>query len=404
MAKTTERKITGGLIFSLLVFFPFGRLASFEFSLWGFRVSVLAMDLVALATLVFDFYLVKKNTRRLVSASFKKELTALFLLLGFSFLFSWAFLADFRVFYGVLYSLRLFLYGGVFLLTSEFINGKKGKKEFLFNCLLAVLFSAAVFGWFQYLFYPDLRALKFLGWDDHLFRLTGTFLDPGYTAILFVFGFILAWSKYDNDRKKTWFGLALFFVVSLALTFSRAGYLALLAGVLTLGFLKPQSSKSLFWLSLSFILTLFLIPKPAGEGVNLARTYSLESRLENYVETGQIFIRSPLFGVGFNNLCLAKKSFGIKVEPLSHACGGADSSFLMILATLGIIGLMMAGYWFILVWQRIESDKFGLALKAIFISLLIHSQFNNSLFYPWVLIFLALFLPLALKTNAKNQP
>jgi len=125
--------------------------------------------------------------------------------------------------------------------------------------------------------------------------------------------------------------------------------------------------------------------------------------LENYFEAGQIFVRSPLFGIGFNNLCLAKESFGIKVEPLSHACSGIDSSFLMILVTLGIIGLIMAGYWFILIWLRIKPDKFGFALKAILISLLVHSQFNNSLFYPWVLIFLALFLPLALKTNAKSQ-
>jgi len=117
----------------------------------------------------------------------------------------------------------------------------------------------------------------------------------------------------------------------------------------------------------------------------------------------KFFVRSPLFGIGFNNLCLAKESLELKFEPLSHACSGIDSSFLMILVTLGIIGLIMAGYWFILIWLRIKPDKFGFALKAILISLLVHSQFNNSSFYPWVLIFLALFLPLALKTNAKSQ-
>ena len=38
------------------------------------------------------------------------------------------------------------------------------------------------FGILQYALVPDLRSLHILGWDDHLNRLAGSFLDPNFTG------------------------------------------------------------------------------------------------------------------------------------------------------------------------------------------------------------------------------
>ncbi len=74
---------------------------------------------------------------------------------------------------------------------------------------------------------------------------------------------------------------------------------------------------------------------------------------------------------------------------------GADSSWLFILATTGVVGLMayLASY-IGLGWMAIKAygrsqeplvRGWSLAFGAVLISLGVASQFNNALFYTWIL-------------------
>ena len=68
------------------------------------------------------------------------------------------------------------------------------------NSLLAVSIASSVFGILQYLIWSDLTALKYLGWDDHLLRMVGTFLDPTYLGLILVLGIIIASEKFSTQR------------------------------------------------------------------------------------------------------------------------------------------------------------------------------------------------------------
>jgi len=255
-----------------------------------------------------------------------------------------------------------------------------------------------ILGWLQYIFMPDLTQLKYFGWDDHLFRLSSTFLDPGFTGIVLVLGvFIL--NKFNFKFKIL---VQLLFIISIAFTYSRASYLALIIGLISMGVVMNKFRQQAIIFLGFLIMVILLLPKPLGEGVNLTRTSSIINRFDNYVLSLKMIDANPLFGVGFNNVCEAKQKF-INVSDQMNSCSGLDNSFLMIIATIGLVGL------FILVLEIIKLAKFKVnrtnwLLVTSFSALFIHSMFVNSLFYSWVMFLLAVIfgLELRIKRNLKN--
>ena len=229
----------------------------------------------------------------------------------------------------------------------------------------------------QYLIWPDLRAIKAWGWDDHYYRLVGTFLDPGFTGIIIVLAILMAFVK----KRYVW---AVALLVGLALTYSRASYLALGAGMGYLFFVGKQR----IW-AVGFMIVLIsmipILPRPGGEGVKLTRTASIAQRVENYSEAWQIIKTSPLLGVGFNNLCVAKEALGMSVGV--NSCGGLDNSLMFVWATMGILGLIIYLGMGFRVWQGS-----GLLVRASMIAVLTHSMFHNTLFYLWVVVWMAVLI------------
>jgi O-antigen ligase len=100
----------------------------------------------------------------------------------------------------------------------------------------------------------------------------------------------------------------------------------------------------------------------------------------------------PLFGIGFNTYRFAQLRYGFITkgeEADSHGVAGTDNSFLFVLATTGLIGLLSyAALWGTIVRQAWGNHVVVASITAIFI----HSLFVNSLFYPhimewiWILI------------------
>lgn len=387
----SKKKITEVLIFLFFLLFPFGQLFSFSLKVLGTTVRVHPIDAVVLFSAVFVLFNLPK-----IPAIYK-DIKNLLYALGFSLLYSLTFFSPGEMATGVFYLLRIVAYSLFFLLVLGYVGRKRDRKKFVFNLMLSVLFFIMVFGFWQYFVYPDFRPFKVWNWDDHLYRFVGTFLDPGFTSILLVFGFLGSTLKFLEKRKTIWFLFSGLFLVAVALTFSRAGYIALFAGAGVL-FLVRRGITKVVPLLIAFALILYLIPRPAGEGVNLARTYSIFARVESYQQALKLTGKSPIFGVGYNNLCIAKDKFlGQPVNFDSHSCSGVESSWLLILATSGFVGFSIFIYLIKRLSQSISQDIYGQTFMASGVALLTHSLFVNSLFYPWVMGFMVILLAISVK-------
>jgi hypothetical protein len=268
------------------------------------------------------------------------------------------------------YLVRLFSYALVAIYVFNFVNDKTAVGRWL----LAISIASAALGWLQYLFIPDTRFLFNIGWDDHLYRMVGTFFDPTYLALILLLGIVV--SLQQKSYKAFWFLL-----ISLAFTYSRATYLAL--GLFLL-------FKKKFLAIAVFTIVVLLLPKMLSEGTDFGRVVSGNNKIENYKETIQIFLHSPAVGVGFNNICMAKENRNLQ----SHSCNGADSSILFLLATTGIIGFIL----FINFILRIAHGQL-LVISAVVVAL--HSTFANSLFYPHIMLWL--FILVGLQTKVGDQ-
>jgi len=216
---------------------------------------------------------------------------------------------------------------------------------------------------FQYIFIPDMRFLKNLGFDDHYFRLIGTLFDPNFTGAIFA-----AVALFFIGNNKISYSLP--FIGLLAPTLSRASYLVFIIGLIYFFIINKKIKLLLLFALLGLLI--FLIPKPFGEGINLLRTFSIYSRIESWQEGIALFQTKPFFGWGYNTL-----------RGLNGSRFQIDNSFIFLLATTGIFGLLS----FINLQKAIVSNIKNVGIKILLYSLLIHSIFNNSFFYIWILSF-----------------
>ena len=150
----------------------------------------------------------------------------------------------------------------------------------------------------------------------------------------------------------------------------------------------------------AFLFLLAIIPRWGSEGVKLLRTASIFERLESYSDATLLTSKSPVFGIGYNNLCIAKGKFlGKFVQYDSHACSGVESGPLLILATSGIVGFLVFLKMVLAIYRNVTSDIYGTAFIGASVAIAVHGIFANSYFYPWVMGFLAILLSLSLKKN-----
>jgi hypothetical protein len=382
-----KRKVIRILLLIYLIIFPFGQFLRYETNILGVDLVVHPIDLVALITVLVSF---------LSGFHFPKvfKYFAGFILTGlFSYLTYFAIQGNIPP-VGLFYLFRLLLYILFFASVWNQVKKDEKLKDYLYNGLIFISLAVSILGFIQYIFFPDLTTLYFLGWDDHLYRLVGSFLDPTFTGIILTFGFILCLVRVIEKKEKKYIPLAIIFLLSVALTFSRASYLAL--GITTIYYLlRKKIFKTLFLVLSSLVLIVWFLPKPAGEGVDLTRTKSISARLINYSQGITIWTKSPLLGVGFNNICFARKIILNVDQEGSHACSGLDSSLLLILATTGYLGMLQVLRITFKAKGFVTDDYFGKAFKMVLLALFIHSFFSNSFFYAWIMGLLAILLALS---------
>jgi O-antigen ligase len=376
-------------IFLFLVIFPFGQVVRLSFNFAGLSVPIQPIDIIVGCGALYA--LIKKFPKPLVL----KSLTGFLAVAVFSFIISIFILKTFDLVYGLFYLVRLAAYIYFILYIWNFIKGKADKR-LLYDSLLGVSVSSAVFGWIQFFTYPDIKPFYIWGWDMHLFRLVGTFLDPTFLGLIIVFGFVL--SIYKCLKGWSWKNvlIALFLLISLAFTYSRASYLAFIAAVLTIVFFERKFKKLLFFI-LGLIVIAFLLPTAKNHSIELFRSLSAVARIEDYQSTLKIFSTSPVFGIGYDNVCIAYQKFIGFQNFASHACSGSDSSLLFILATTGITGFIIFLTLLTKIAKLVKKSVEGQVFVTSSLALLVHSLFSNSLFYPWILGYILILLVLAVK-------
>lgn len=336
----------------------------FRFDLFGF-----SFPLIDISIIIFCFYNLFSHYQ---NKTLKNQNTPLSLFL----IYSWCLLGVTLIYYHIdslkplFYLLRLTCLLSLFLFPPE-INSKN--KNIFYLSIIANI----IFGLIQYFVWPNFTYFDVNHWDPHLYRLVSSFFDPTFTGLIYLFFLI----KIFLDKKIPYRWLLLIITyITLALTYSRSTYLSL---IFAFAFISFRSKKiSILLVSLLLVgSTIFLLPRQPGEGTKLERTSSIAAKIENYQEGFHLFTKSPVFGVGYNNLPFVRQIN----NKSSHANGGFDGSLLTILVTTGIIG----GTLFILGFKKIFS-RASIIVQSCFIALFVHSIFANSLLYPWILLFLAL--------------
>lgn len=375
-------------IFLFLVVFPFGQVIRMNFALAGLTIPLVPLDIVAGLGAAYTVFFQKKEP------GFFKYILYFLLTATFSYLLSISvFKTD--VVYGLFYLFRIFAYAYFFVYVWNFAQKSEFNKNLLINSLIAMSAISAIFGWYQYFTVPDLKPLYYIGWDMHLYRLAGSFFDSTFLALVIVFGLILLMNKYVDTKNHKLIPIIVFLLVSLAFTYTRAAYLAFLAGFLVIGLSKKNLRKVFFWIIGLGIIALIL-PTAKNHSISLTRTFSIEARFTNYKEALKVFGNYPIFGVGYNNMCVARNKFIGEETFASHACSGSDSSLLLVLATTGVVGFMVFMGSLIAVLKSLKGEYVIPAVAAL-AALFVHSMFSNSLFFPWVMGYMGILLAVGVR-------
>jgi len=214
---------------------------------------------------------------------------------------------------------------------------------------------------------PDMRIFQYLGWDDHLSRLTLPHFDPTFTGAMLTIFMLIYISKWSS---KKYLG-TLSYLVAIALTYSRSIWLTLLATM------SLQSRKFLLIAISCLLLAIAVLPRSVGEGTNLLRIYSITSRLDADLEYIKTYKWDLVIGRGLNTLVLDKNSAPLIPQ---HATG-PNNSYLYLLTTTGILGLLG--------WLKFLKHLYKTSIyKSVVIFIAVASLFNNIMFYPFTLIIL----------------
>ena len=249
----------------------------------------------------------------------------------------------------------------------------------------------AFLGLLQFIFLPNLGFLTNWGWDPHYFRTASTFLDPNFLGAYFVLTLILLISLPDRLLPHLRFLAITVVYLALLTTFSRGAYLAFLTSFISLSFLRKSFRTGIFTiiLFLGLLLAFSIYQKAVAQPRGVDRAQSAEFRFSTWQQGWQLFSSHPLLGVGFNAYKFALREYNLGDEQFlkSHGASTNDSSLLYVGATTGVVGLF--SYLFFL-FTMIRTGK-PILIAGLF-GLIVQSFFANTLFYPFLFLWLVLTL------------
>lgn len=395
------------LFLCILLILPFGELLRFQTDS-GFGFTVLDM-LVGVTSLSFILHSVA--TKFFPKSSLYKPIGIFLAVCVLSLLANVQNYSEQELLISGLYIVRFVGYSSILFLVLRF------SEQFSRRIPFFLIVSGTVFvalGFLQYSLYPSLRNLYYLGWDEHMYRLFGTFLDPNFTgAFLVLFSLFLGSLVLNSKNKEQKFKqiiLSLLSVCSLVavfLTFSRSAYIMLFVGFGIFFFLQKKLKIFAGILAIFIIGLLFMSPQFDKENINLFRTASSMARVENAKEAAFIFTQNPVLGIGFNSYRFAKTQYGFGSSLIpTHSGSGIDNSFLFVLVTTGVVGFSAFLYMWGSIIRSVRMNRvhaFSAAAFSSIIALLVDSLFINSVFYSFIMLWMFIVIGLALRKTTENR-
>lgn len=284
-----------------------------------------------------------------------------------------------------------FIFYFLLLVAVSNIISKKQAQNWL-NVILASCSIFILFGFLQLIFVPDFTILTQYGWDPHQRRLASTFLDPNFAGGLLAIAISIAIPLYFKTKNKFYVLFSFASFIALLLTFSRSSYLAIIASVLTLGFLRSKRLLVAFLIvsALSFVALPGVRTRTIG-AIKVDETS--QARIESWQKGLEIFKDNYILGVGFNTYRFAQSNYGfftLDNPQGGHSGSGTDSSLLLVAVTTGIVGLfafiaVYASVFFTAI-KNAKKNTISLAVVSTFFAIFVHSQFVNSLFFPQIML------------------
>jgi len=375
------------LFFALLATFPLGLLVRFRLAT---NIYVTPQDILVFLLFILTTTKFFRKSRPIFSDKFILFQLLFLLIGGLSLIINSFFHSEINLLVSALYLFRYISYLSLFSIVNLIKNIGIERK-----ILTVIGVVVLLLGYLQYFLYNDLKYLYYYGWDNHLYRLFSSFLDPNYAGVFYSLFFIFIFSPVLYLRIKQSYRelvLSFFTVIALYLTYSRTALIALLAGIVSIAVLKGKIRVLLLALA-AFSILLVTLSDTSIEGLNPLRTASSIERVISVKEAWQIFTESPLIGSGFNAYRYTMIRHGFRNPTgasLSNADAGTDNSFLFVLATSGIFGFAFfaLSYFFLLRKLYSERRMVGIIPYCLVISFLAASLFLNVLFYTPILTFI----------------
>lgn len=310
------------------------------------------------------------------------------LVLSLSLLVTLKFCFDNQTVVPFLYLGRLVAYSGFASSIYQLLRNSKNSysKTYLKLQFLSVALIIAFLGLLQLIFIPDTRFLFLFGWDDHYYRLISTLFDPAFTGLVMLIGLIFSLKlsgKYPY--LKILQGLL---VVAIILTFSRATYLAGVVAFLVLLLSKKPNThlnKKSFIVGTVALVGMILASSLAlqflkgGEGTKLLRTSTIGARVDNFWQFAS--------ATDLQTLSLGHGWFTFTPEvtksnsPPNHS-RVPDNILLMLVYSLGLPGALVVVWGFVYLIPKSNPE-----LLAVIAAILIHAQFGNAVFQPFIWLY-----------------
>lgn len=383
-------------VFVSLVLFPLGQIARFDLGK-GAAITGLDVGICALFLGLLFLVLIKKAKQ---APQFLLPLIFFIAIGTISILVNFHNLLPYQMGIAFLYGLRVGMYVCIAWLVSSFSQSLKKKIPLiLFFSGLIILIG----GYIQYFLYPGLRNLLYEGWDEHFYRMFSSFFDPNFLGIFLVLYTLLTLYFAFSTKQLLWrcfFSLTIFIsIVALFLTYSRNSYIVFFVSLILFLLLHGMKKWIIGLVCISFILLSIglVVFAHHSEGTNLLRSVSTISRVQSLRGAVTIFSEHPVLGVGFDAYRYAQRGMGYLPGDQweqGHNGAGVNDSFLLVLATTGIIGFSLF-LWFLYIiikqdWIETKKSPLGVLLLTSFITILLGSFFENAFFYPsllfWVMV------------------
>lgn len=384
------------LLIVIFVFLPFGELLRIGV---GNDIYVKPMDVMAILLGFYVLLLALLKKMPLKSFSWHYFLFPLIGLISLVINSYW--LHPNQWFASVLYLARWVGYLSIFFAIR---NTDKLFHTKLLKLILIDGIIVLVIGYTQYFLYPNLRNLIYLGWDDHLYRMFSSFLDPNFAGTFFVLYLILLvgllFKTVANKKKNSAILLGLLSVVTLValfLTYSRGALLMLLVSSFTLLVLLQKKKFIFIIIGAIGVFLISISPFFYLENLNFFRIASITARIHTNENAFKVITANPIVGVGFDSYRYAQQRYQLQKGPSkypSHADAGVDTSLLFVLATTGIVGFAAYTYlWVRLTFQTVAIYKkkkniFAAVAIASSAGLFVNALFTNSLFFPAVMLWM----------------